>query len=246
MDRDNVVMSRDFAPVFFDLERTGHRAGDEIIRIGAINKDNIFCRYILPKNDIPAVASVLTGLRKVDGKLHLRGEVKETTTLKEALQDFLKYLRQFNKPVIMIGHNCLHLDCRFLLNSLRQYRLLGQFTRIVQGFTDSVPLLKKYLPGRPSFNLKHLAVDILSQNSNLETQETHTDATTLIHIFRKYKVTSSQIFKFSSSVKDVLKREDRRKIAKKDLLCADSSRFKSAYYRLCAEKKTEQGETSRV
>nr|XP_018907184.1 PREDICTED: uncharacterized protein LOC109037131 [Bemisia tabaci]XP_018907185.1 PREDICTED: uncharacterized protein LOC109037131 [Bemisia tabaci] len=218
MDHNYAAMKRDFIPVFFDLERTGHYDWDEILRIGAIHKDNIFCRYILPTTEIPPYVSELTRFTKNGEQLLHRGEVKETTTLKEALENLLEYLEQFNKPVIMIGHNCFTFDCRFILRGLRQYGLLSQFTRIVQGFTDSLPLLKKYLPGKPSYYLKLLAVDILGPNLDFVTHVTDNDAIILVSIFRKEKIKRIQIFEFARSVKDVLKKEDGRIIAKKNLL----------------------------
>nr|XP_018908513.1 PREDICTED: uncharacterized protein LOC109038044 [Bemisia tabaci] len=237
MDHKCTVMSRNFTAVFFDLETTGHYNRDEIIQIGAITKDKIFCRYMLPTGEITARVAEVTGFTKVGNKLRYRGEVKETTTLKKALEDLLEYLGQFNMPVIMVGQNCLTFDCRFIVKGLKQHGLLDQFARIVQGFTDSLPLLKKYLPGRSSYNQKDLAVDILGPSSNMMAHEALADATTLISIFRKEKVPLSQIFEFARSIKDVLKREDTRITAQNNLLTLGTLRplIKDSMLRKMAE-----------
>ncbi|KAK7092392.1 maternal protein exuperantia-like [Littorina saxatilis] len=131
--------------VFFDLEATGLiQLGvlPDIIQIAAMcPDDDIFDRYILPEKRMTPSALQVTGLR-VDGDRLLRhGSPVPTVGMREALRDFLDWLRDVaekagGKKPLLLAYNGTKFDAPVLRNTFKKCGLTDEAKECIGGFAD--------------------------------------------------------------------------------------------------------------
>lgn len=92
--------------VFFDLETTGFSDKDEIVQIAASCLDKDFDMYIMPNRKMDEKASQVTGIKIFDHKMYYNDMEVTTMRGRDALISFLWYLKRFEKPCILVAHNC--------------------------------------------------------------------------------------------------------------------------------------------
>ena len=134
--------------IVFDLETTGLNAKTaEIIEIAALNlKSNAtFQSYACPvTNTIPDKITELTGITF--------DAVKDSPPPSVVAQRFFTWLRAFNCPTILVGHNAIQFDLRFL----EKYRVphTGEITIQASGPSGPSGALwhEMHVPGGGSAN----------------------------------------------------------------------------------------------
>ncbi|XP_051545762.1 uncharacterized protein plex9.1 [Myxocyprinus asiaticus] len=157
-------------PVFFDLETTGlDTSACDIVQLSAVSRDKTFNAYIVPRCSMTYGASKITGLT-VDGEALLlyRRRVR-TVPLRQALADFISFLKTFNRP-FLVGHNSKRFDWPILTRILRQFDLLEEFQAVVSGCVDTLGL------SREMFQLEKYSQPFLVQHFLRQSYGAH-DAT---------------------------------------------------------------------
>ncbi|KAI1899779.1 hypothetical protein AGOR_G00065260 [Albula goreensis] len=158
MQDSKAMAKKDVPLVFFDLETTGLDVTTcEIIQIGAVCGVKTFNRYMLPQRDIGEKSSAVNHLTVVDQALRYNGEPVETVPLREALTDFIDFLRSFNQTRL-VAHNGRCFDFPILVRVLQEFTLLDQFQRVVADFLDTKELSKTLLPEAQSYSQENLVM----------------------------------------------------------------------------------------
>ena len=103
--------------VYFDIETTQLEKGGvaDIIQLGAYMNDIInFEAYCLPIRNIGNAARI-NGFQIKNGNLYQHGGlVEEAESILDILHRFVEWLERFNKPVILVAHNCFQFDAKVL------------------------------------------------------------------------------------------------------------------------------------
>ena len=180
--------------VFFDLETGGFSKTDDILQIAAKCDDKSFSIYITPTQRINEKASDITGLRVVDGKLQCHGNVVSTVSLSQALQEFYNFLCDLQGRCILVAHNC-NFDRPRLLTAIEKTFLLNHFKTVVQGFVDTLPLIKEItkLTKKGDNKLENLA-----NLYNIPTMNAHnaiSDCIMLEQVIVKLDISSQKLIK---------------------------------------------------
>ncbi|KAK0177111.1 hypothetical protein PV328_001190 [Microctonus aethiopoides] len=134
--------------VYFDLETTGLDASKEVVQIAAKYSEVEFNIYIKPEREFSSQASKFTGLHLKDNNLFYKCNLLISHSKLDAAKSFLQFLESINNTIILIAHNCFKFDCPALLDFLRNEGLLNEFSKLVAGFADSLPLLKLKLKNK--------------------------------------------------------------------------------------------------
>ncbi|KAK0075914.1 hypothetical protein PV326_011190, partial [Microctonus aethiopoides] len=134
--------------VYFDLETTGLDASKEVVQIAAKYSEVEFNIYIKPEREFSSQASKITGLHLKDNDLYYKCNLLISHSKLDAAKSFLQFLESINNTIILIAHNCFKFDCPALLDFLRNEGLLNEFSKLVAGFADSLPLLKLKLKNK--------------------------------------------------------------------------------------------------
>ncbi|XP_043271757.1 uncharacterized protein [Venturia canescens] len=181
--------------IYFDLETTGLNKSSEIIQISAKRGSDEFNEYILPSNDISRAASIITGLTVEGGELHLHGQQLATVPRRIAMQRFLNFLMP--GPVILVAHNGHRFDTPKLLGEVQNLGFLSELQKIVYGFCDSLPALRKKLPERvklkQSFRLSTLAEDLIGEPASTGSHNGAVDVRMLEEIVRVSGITNEEL-----------------------------------------------------
>ncbi|XP_023693973.1 DNA polymerase III subunit epsilon-like [Paramormyrops kingsleyae] len=131
--------SSQYTFVFFDLETTGLDVSQcHILQLSAVCGERTFNKYVLPRHSITAGASRVTGFTVEGGRLLQHGHPMPTVPLRQALIDFLTFLRGVQSPVL-VAHNALDFDAPILLRTLSNFSFYNKLTFIV-GFLDTLRL----------------------------------------------------------------------------------------------------------
>ena len=117
--------------VVFDLETGGLRYLEhDILQISAICGDKEFNAYVEPTRPISREASNVNKLTHVNGQLHYHSNPVETIPIMDALQQFLDFLQEIPKPVL-VGHYSKKFDLPFLRFYLKENDLWETFLSVV-------------------------------------------------------------------------------------------------------------------
>lgn len=127
--------------VFFDLETSGFSARADILRIAAKYKEYEFCIYIKPTMKIKEDASMVNGLRYIDGNMQLHGQILVTVSLLDAMISFYQFLYRFGRKCILTAHNC-NFDYPRIMAAAKKVYMEHHFQSVVLGFADTLPLIK--------------------------------------------------------------------------------------------------------
>ncbi|KAJ8684316.1 hypothetical protein QAD02_020108, partial [Eretmocerus hayati] len=94
-----------FVRVATDIETTSLAPSSEIFEIAACSNDTDFDVYMNPSISISPEAARITGFQTKGGKLYHGNEEIRTIPAKDAVLEYLGYLKSFGRPVILIAHN---------------------------------------------------------------------------------------------------------------------------------------------
>ncbi|XP_061195042.1 uncharacterized protein LOC133203237 [Saccostrea echinata] len=147
--------------ILFDLETTGLARTSHIVQLAAVQNEDRFSTYIIPKKSITPTASEITGLSVRNGKLYHNNEEVTGISLMAALDSFLKFLEKYNN-IILVGHNIKVFDCPVLFRALESCSMLSRFSRKVKGFMDTKLLFRISHPNLSSYSQQNLAESLLA------------------------------------------------------------------------------------
>lgn len=171
---------------FFNLATTGFNDPD-IIEIAAIFWDgSYFDKHIFPNKPMSATASEVTGY-KIDTVNHIlfwhMAEI-DTEPRKNVLNQFLDFLEKHHSPVVLAAHNA-HFHASLITRDMLKYGLIRDFSSVVDGFIDTLDIMKKRFPQRTrNFGLKALAQDLLPFDTNNFAKDALDNAMTLRDLIR--------------------------------------------------------------
>ena len=153
--------------VIFDVETTSLSRESELTQLVAVNNESSvsFSEFVLPTGPITSGASSVTGLttkgRGSGRRLCKHGKPVSAVDSAMALKKFLDWLLSFKSSVILVAHNCHQFDLSVFLNAVLEANLDESFDKVVVGFADTLPLLRKALPGKASYALLALFADVV-------------------------------------------------------------------------------------
>ncbi|XP_015112451.1 uncharacterized protein LOC107038083 [Diachasma alloeum] len=158
----------DFSIVFFDLEATGLSVTDEITQIAAKCGDASHNQYVIPEQPIPKAITNMTGISMINKQMYYNGNPVDGVSPAIAVSAFISFLESVGGKVVLISHNCFNSDGPTLAGLVDQLDMLQRFKRIVIGFSDSLPLMRKSLPNeRPTgkgYKLSELAKEFFGSS----------------------------------------------------------------------------------
>ena len=135
------------------------------MQLSAVCGTEEFDRYVVPRRPISKEASAVTKLCYSDGKLSYRGQVVPAIDVRTCLTEFLEFLNEFSKPVL-VAHNGHNFDGPILCNELYQFNLLQSFQVHVCGIMDTLKLFRQLLPELSSHTQQSIASYILNEDYN--------------------------------------------------------------------------------
>lgn len=160
--------------VFFDLETSGvDRKSCEILQIAAKVDDYSFSTYVRPQLAIPAEASAVNSIEIIDDKLCYNKAPVHCVSIVSALEAFIQFLGKFSAPCLLVAHNATF-DADILLREVRRNSMILDYSKVIYGFVDSLPVFKKILPKRKGtgmFKRSKLAEDFLPPSTNQDFHE---------------------------------------------------------------------------
>ncbi|XP_058793782.1 uncharacterized protein LOC131665724 [Phymastichus coffea] len=166
--------SEDVQPiiVLFDLETSGFRKTADILQIAANSVEFgefEFSTYIRPSEAIDEKSSQIHGLRYIDDHLECNGKMIETVSLTEGIIGFYEFLYHLNRKCILTEHNC-KFDYPRLILAINKVFMIDRFKSVVEGFSDSLPLISKRNKekGKGANKLVNLAA-----TCKIETEDAH-------------------------------------------------------------------------
>ncbi|XP_062616800.1 uncharacterized protein LOC134278504 [Saccostrea cucullata] len=112
--------------------------------------------HVLPKQQFDANAERATGIVFDGTSLYMRGKRVGAIPIKEALDNFLQWLKKF-RDVVLVAHNGRVFDSRALYSAINKCNLQKVFRETVTAFVDSLSVMRKNVPKLPSYKQKCLA-----------------------------------------------------------------------------------------
>lgn len=155
--------------IIFDLETSGLSRNCEILQIAARFEDSEYNAYIMPLHSISSSASAVTGLEVKNGDLVLDSVPVSTVSPRIAISGLLTFLRSIAQSTVLTAHNGFKFDAPLMITFVEQQGMLEEFTSVVHGFADTLPMLKNKLTERrsskASFKLSTLAEEYLGSEA---------------------------------------------------------------------------------
>ena len=111
--------------IYADIETESLRKL-KILQIAAVTQDgDTFCSFINPGEPLPLSGTDIHGLyfEVKDKKLHRDSRVLPSTSKVDALNKFNKWLKAFNKPIMLVFHNGISFDGPVLAKFCKKYGL---------------------------------------------------------------------------------------------------------------------------
>ncbi|XP_034945862.1 uncharacterized protein [Chelonus insularis] len=161
-DDDNCI-------VLIDLETSSFNMNCDILQIAAKYKNNYFSRYINPVQSIAQSATDVHGLTNSYGELMLNGMKISSVHIRTALNDIKEWLTSIGKKCYITVHN-LTFDGPRLWRSICKYSLLKEFSQVIYGFIDTLPVIRS-VTGRKAKNESSLTG--LAHSLNISTAGAH-------------------------------------------------------------------------
>lgn len=147
--------------VVIDLETTGLISRNnmphitQIACLDAESKDT-FSAYVLPKTQLDPNAERATGIVFDGSTLYVRGQRVAAIPIREALDNFLEWLKKFS-DVVLVAHNGRVFDFRVLCIAVNKCNLQNTFRETVTAFVDSLSVMRRNVPKLPSYKQECLA-----------------------------------------------------------------------------------------
>lgn len=104
----------------------------------------IFNEYIRPNKNITLAASKVNGLTNEGHDLFLHGRSVPAKPLHVVTNELLQFLKDLEKPCVLIAHNCA-IDAP-LMRLINHIGLVTEFTHVIDGFVDTLPLFRNKFP----------------------------------------------------------------------------------------------------
>ena len=156
------------------------------------NEEKAFQRYVNPPEFIAPKVSEVTSLTVDNGFLYYRGKKVETVSLERALEEFIGYLKEFNGPCILVGHNIFSFDTKVLYNALSTVNLFEEFSKTTKGFLDTLAIARKQFPKRPGgYSQSVLVEDFL--NMKYDAHNALEDSKTLAKLCTVFNLDSLEL-----------------------------------------------------
>ncbi|XP_062581909.1 uncharacterized protein LOC134243696 [Saccostrea cucullata] len=117
--------------IYFDLETTGLARDSHIVQLSAVRNDEVFNKYIIPEKQMSSKATEITGIKVVNNKMYHSDEEVETVSIKDALIQFIDFIKKSESDAVLVGHNSKVFDLPVLFNILRpspEVKLAASFT----------------------------------------------------------------------------------------------------------------------
>ncbi|XP_071581489.1 uncharacterized protein [Temnothorax nylanderi] len=134
--------------VIFDLETSGLGRSCEILQIAARFEDSEYNAYIMPLHSISSSASAVTGLEIKNGDLVLDSVPVSTVLPRVAIGGLLTFLRSIAESTVLTAYNGFKFDAPLIIKFVQEQEMLEEFTSVVNGFADTLPMLKNKLTER--------------------------------------------------------------------------------------------------
>lgn len=184
--------------VYFDLETAGLAVSTEICQIAAKYRDMSFNVYMAPSAIEPG-ASKVNSMTVHEGQLLYRGEAVETVSERTALLNFLQFLKQIGRRVVLVAHNAFNFDAKIIMYRYRRSEFFKEFVEVVVGFCDTLTLLREKVPNRPSYKLVNLVKSILELDEN-DLHNAVVDVRVLEELIVKLQVEEEEMFKHTRAL----------------------------------------------
>uniref|UniRef100_A0A672HXX0 exodeoxyribonuclease III n=1 Tax=Salarias fasciatus TaxID=181472 RepID=A0A672HXX0_SALFA len=126
------------------------------------------------------------------GKLFCHEDLKATTPLLEALQDFIAFLSSFRRPVLLVGHNARSFDAPILSRVLTQSSLLEPFREAVSGTLDTLPVSRELFPDLQNHRQEFLVRRFL--NKQYGAHNAVEDAKVLQELFKHWDIQDQTVW----------------------------------------------------
>ena len=162
-----------------------------IIQIAAVCGEEKWDTYVTPKIPISAAATKVTNISYSYQQLYYKNRPVHSISISKALNDFICFIRNLEKPILLAGHNIRVFDCPVLFNALECTGKIVDFVNIVQGFLDTKFLYKMVYPELKSHSQPDLFKHVIGTDYNAH--DALADVTSLQTIFRNSNVNLSQI-----------------------------------------------------
>ena len=76
------------------------------MQIAARYKNSSFNSYIFPLGEISPQAAEVTRMKVTDGQLFVHNQKVATISIKQAIDNFITFLKSINKKILLAAHNC--------------------------------------------------------------------------------------------------------------------------------------------
>lgn len=152
--------SKDGEPtvVVVDLEPMG--LGIDVMQVAAKCGRSIFNAFLLPCRPISQQATMQTGFSRSGMNLYVHGVRKHTLTVREAMEEFIKFLGTLGGNVVLVAHAFYHEESR-LLKLVRSAGLYDELRKVCVGFSDTLPLFRKMYPYFGNYSLCRLLQELM-------------------------------------------------------------------------------------
>lgn len=180
-----------------------------------------FSAYINPEQQIAPQTTEANGLTNVEGNLMLNGKRIPSKPRETVFQEFVTYLRQFQKRCILCAHNC-KFDAPRLVRVIHMLLMISDFGEIIHGFTDTLPIIKRII-GKTEKGANTLTT--LATSLNIPTDGAHNaeyDVSMLETIVERLGISEKEITSASKSWDFFVRQEmhaKRRALILQSLIC---------------------------
>ena len=195
--------------VYFDLETSGLANQSEILEIAAICKKQEFTTYCTPTLPLNGFASAINNITFSNGQLYYRKNPVKSIKIAEALIKFMDYLKELpgRGKLVLVAHNA-KFDAKFLLKFVIANGLQAEFSSLVKGFVDTIPMFRRYYPTCASYKQKFLVERYLPRTCNYyDAHNALADVTYLQKLYdalMKEHMTPENILEFSFTTSSAL------------------------------------------
>ena len=175
-----------------------------------------FSVYIFPSNGISEQASLVNGLRLVNGKLQYKGKDVEALSLEKAIHEFHEFLCSLKSSCILTAHNC-KFDYPELVRAVTLVTMKEHFKNIIAGFGDTLPIIKKVrnAKGKGQNKLETLA-EVYKVNSS-DAHNALRDDQILHEVLNKMEIPDLDIINSSINWNDIDQNKVPKNLAKKSV-----------------------------
>lgn len=177
----------------------------------------------MPSKNMSAEAADVTGIKVKGNKMFVKlGDTEQevvTCTPHEGLFSFLTFLKNQNKPCLLLAHNSFRFDAPRLIQLSITLGLFKHLKVLVKGFTDSLYIFKSLLTERKkkklSFSETALANDYLKPEDLLVAHNAVNDVLMLQKLMKKLCPNPANIFSEAKTVDFIVNKKKRNEMVKK-------------------------------